>query len=499
MNSRKSFVILALLLTLLFLVACGGTAAEPDMSAVETAQAQAAAAESAVENAQATAEAAMANAEASEQEIADAQAAAAEAEAAAEAAMAEVEAAAAEAEAAAAAEEEAAMAEEEAAAIPEPETILIGNPIALSGPNAAPAELSQTRGYDLWAENVNANGGIYVAAYDKRIPVEIVRYDDTSDIGTAVQLTEKLILEDEVHFLFPPWGTAFNFAIAPLVTEHQMPTFGCTVTSKQLAAEAHKFPYFFTVLNQSAEQGAGLVEIITSLGITKVAVIHHTDLHGIEFAGDVLPQLSVAGVDVALYKTFPLFTNDMSQLLREVQAADVEALIAFSYPPETILMTQQMQEIGLSPDLFFATVGVAFPVYRDIFSAEGVEGVMGAGVWNPNVPTEGSAEYFERHVEMFEAEPDRWASAACYASGQILEQAIEAAGTLDRTAVRDAIADGEFNTILGTVTFENQFNTTYPGQVGQWQNGEFEIVAPADAPGAVEPIFPKAPWPPAGG
>lgn len=502
MKAKNPFVFLLLtLIVILLLSACGGTA-EPDTEALEAAQAEAAeaasalaAAEAAAESAQATAEAALANAEASEQEIAAAEAAAAEAEAAAAEAMAEAEAAAAEAEAAAAEAEAEAAAEEEAAMIPEPEVILIGNPIALSGPNAAPAELSQTRGYDLWAADVNAEGGIYVAEYDKRIPVEIVRYDDTSDIGTAVQLTEKLILEDQVHFLFPPWGTAFNFAIAPVITQYEMPVMGCTVSSKQLATEAHNFPYFFTMLNQGPEQGAGLVEIINELGIEKVAVIHHTDLHGIEFAGDVLPQLSVAGVDVALYKTFPLNATDLSQLLREVQAADVQGLIAFSYPPETILMTTQMQEIGFSPDLFFATVGVAFPIYRDIFSAEGVEGVMGAGVWNPNVPIEGAPEYYDRHVEMFEAEPDRWASAACYASGQVLQQAIEMAGTLDPTAVRDAMAAGEFETILGNVYFENQFNKTYPGSVGQWQNGEFEIIAPVGVEGAVEPIFPKPAWP----
>ncbi len=489
MSVRKLLVIFSLVLLFVsLLAACGSSTAEPDTAALEAAEAALAEAETEAQNAQATAEAAMADAEASAQEIAAAEEAAAAAKAEAEAAMAEAEAAAAETEMTA--EEDMG---EDMADIPEPEKILIGNPIALSGPNAAPAELSQTRGYDLWAADVNEQGGIYVEAYDKRIPVEIVRYDDTSDIGTAVQLTEKLILEDKVHFLFPPWGTAFNFAIAPLVTQYEMPVLGCTVSSKQLAAEAHQFPYFFTVLNQAPAQGAALVDIITDLGIKKVAVIHHTDLHGIEFAGDVLPQLSVAGVDVALYKTFPLNASDLSQLLREVQAADVEALIAFSYPPETILMTQQMQEIGFSPDLFYATVGVAFPVFRDIFTAEGVEGVMGAGVWNPNVPVEGAQEYFDRHVAMFDAEPDRWASASCYASGQILQQAIESAGTLDPTAVRDVIASEEFETILGTVYFENQFNPVYPGQVGQWQNGEFEVVGPADQKTA-DIIFPKPAW-----
>jgi branched-chain amino acid transport system substrate-binding protein len=495
MKKEKGLCILGVLAVFVVfsISACGGATSAPASDALEAAQAEVrqaqaalADAQTAAQAAQATAEAAQADAAASEQEIAAAQAEAETAMAAAEAAQAAAEAAMAEAEPTAV--------EEEAMSIPEPEKILIGNPIALSGPNAPAAELSQTRGYDLWAADVNADGGIFVAEYGKKIPVEIIRYDDTSDVGTAVQLTEKLILEDKVHFLFPPWGTAFNFAIAPLTNQYKTPVMGCTVSSKQLAAQALNFPYYFVMLNQGPEQGAGLVEIVTELGIKTVAVIHHTDLHGIEFAGDVVPQLSSAGVDIALYKTFPLNTTDLSQLLREVQAADVDALIAFSYPPETILMTTQMQEIGLSPDLFYATVGVAFPIYRDIFGAEAVEGIMGAGVWNPNIPVEGAREYFDRHVAMFGAEPDRWASAACYASGQVLGQAIERAGSLDPTAVRDIMASEEFETILGTVQFENQFNKTYPGTVGQWHNGEFEIVAPADKR-SMEPIFPKPAWP----
>ena len=376
-----------------------------------------------------------------------------------------------------------------------PEKIIIGNAIALSGPNAAAAALSQVPSYDLWAADVNAAGGIYVKEFDKKIPVEILRYDDTSDIGTAVQLTEKLIVEDKVNFILPPWGTAANFAIAPIVSEHSMPTLGCTVSSKQLASEAEKYPSYFAVLNQPASQGAALVEVAKEVGVKTAAVIHHTDLHGIEFAEVVLPLLEEAGIDVVLNKTYPAGATDLSQLLREVQAANVDALIAFSYPPETFLMTGQMREIGLNPKMFYATVGVAFPVFRDAIAANGAaEGVMGAGAWNPKVSTDGAQGYFDRHVAMFKAEPDRWASAACYASGQILQQAIEAAGTLDPAAVQKAIASGEFNTILGKVKFENHFNTTYTGNIGQWQNGEFVIIDPGEKRQA-DPIYPKPEWP----
>jgi branched-chain amino acid transport system substrate-binding protein len=77
---------------------------------------------------------------------------------------------------------------------------------------------------------------------------------------------------------------------------------------------------------------------------------------------------------------------------------------------------------------------------------------------------------------------------------QVLEQAIEKAGTLDRKKIREVIASGTFPTVIGPVRYENQINVQSPGEVGQWQNGAFEIVA-AKEKRTAKPIYPKPPWP----
>jgi branched-chain amino acid transport system substrate-binding protein len=374
-----------------------------------------------------------------------------------------------------------------------PDKIIFGNPIALSGINVAGAMMSQIRAYDLWVEDVNAEGGIYVKEYGKKIPVEIIRYDDKSDVGTAVKLTEKLLLQDKVHFILPPWGTASHFAIAPVVTKYKSPVIGITASSIKLKELAPKVPYMFILLNQPDEQGQALVDLCVELGVKSAAVIHHTDLHGIECAGAVLPQLAVSGIDVALYKSYPLGAKDLSPLLKKVKAANADALIGFSYPPGTFLMTQQMMAIGLNPKLFYTTVGVAYPDYRDAFGAKTVEGIMGAGTWNPKLPYPGVKEWYDRYVKRWGVEPDRWGTAGGYATGEIMQKAIEIAGTLDPVKVRDVIARENFDTVLGPVKFENQFNISYPGMVGQWQDGEFLVVDKATR--QAKPIYPKLAWP----
>ncbi len=343
-----------------------------------------------------------------------------------------------------------------------PDKILFGNPIALSGLNAAGAMMSQIRAYDLWKETVNAEGGIYVKEYGKKIPVEIIRYDDKSDVGTAVKLTEKLLLQDKVNFILPPWGTASHFAIAPVITKYKSPVVGITVSSIKLKEMAPKVPYMFILLNQPDEQGQALVELCKELGVKSVAVIHHTDLHGIECAGATLPQLVVSGIDVALYKSYPMGAKDLSPLLKKVKAANVDALLVFSYPPGTFLITGQAKAIGLNLKLLYLTVGVAFPSYRDTFGAKTVEGIMGAGTWNPKISPE-AKEWFDRYVKRWGEEPDRWGTAGGYATGQIMQKAIEIAGTLDPVKVRDVIAREKFDTVLSPVKFENQFNTDFRG------------------------------------
>ena len=376
-----------------------------------------------------------------------------------------------------------------------PDKIRFGNPIALSGPYAMGAKVTQIAPFDMWVQEVNAKGGIYVKEYGKRIPVEIIRYDDKGDTGTCVKLVEKLILQDKVDLLLGPWGTALYFAIAPIVTKYKYPVVGPTVDSLKLREMAHKIPYMFVILNQPPEKSIAMVDLAKELGVKTLVAGLHQDLHGIEYAGGVVPALAGGGVEVLRYKSFPLGAKDLSPLLKDMKAANPDAAFFFCYPPESILITKQAIEVGFNPKLFYCTIGIAFSPYREIFGANTVEGVMGAGAWNPKVPYKGAKEFWDRMTAFSGPGGTDWyGNSFCYSTVQVMEQAIEKAGTLDRKKIRDVIASETFDTVIGPVRFENQFNVQSPGEVGQWQKGEFEVVA-AKEKRTAEPIYPKPPWP----
>jgi branched-chain amino acid transport system substrate-binding protein len=182
--------------------------------------------------------------------------------------------------------------------------------------------------------------------------------------------------------------------------------------------------------------------------------------------------------------------KDLGPVLRSIKDKNPDAFVGFTYPPDTILASKQAKEIGFNPKFFYASVGTAFQLYRNVMTPAGAEGVLGMGSWNGKT-SPGAKAYFEAHTKKFAGkEPDRWASGHCWASLEILTQAVAKVG-LDRKAIRDYVANTEHGTIIGKVKFTGSENTATPGTVGQWQNGEFEVVWPkAVATAALNPAKP---------
>lgn len=372
--------------------------------------------------------------------------------------------------------------------------IVIGCAIALSGENAVPAQSTQVTEYKLWVEQKNAEGGLFVKEFGKKLPIELIMYDDNSNIETSTKMVEKLIVQDKVDLMLPPWGTAFNFAVAPMVSKYGYVMIGPSISSAKFKEISYQAPYFFIILNQPQKQATAVVDLLKDVGVKSAAIIYVADLFGLEHSGQVAPLLGQTDINIAMLKSYPLGVKDLSPLIKTIQAKKVDALLAYSYPDSTFLLTKQMIALGYSPKLLFLGVAVHFPDYRDSFGVKTVEGVMGVGAWNPKVPAPGARDFFNAYVKRWGKEPPRWGEASSYASLQIIDQAIQKTGSLDQKKLRDVIAKDTFQTVIGPVKFEEGTNPNFPGDVGQWQKGEYEIVSPKDKRTA-KPIYPKPNWP----
>lgn len=382
--------------------------------------------------------------------------------------------------------------------LPPKDKIMIGQAVSISGPNAIIHASGGMPPQTLWIEDVNAKGGIYIKEYGKKMPVELLKYDDKSDHGTMTKLIEKLITEDKVDFLLPPCGTSYLFAAAPICDKYGYILLGNEGGATSLESLSADLPYFFATLNYSNHyQIPLLADQFKQWGIKTVAITFNDDLHGIEYKDVAVPEFESRGIKIAVLKSHEIGIKDMSLILKEAKAANVDAFCSFSYPNESIMVTQQAIAVGFNPKVFEANVGPYALWFRDIFGGATIEGLIGGGAWSRK-QSPAAQDLYDRILAKFGPEGiDQWGNLYYWGALQFFEKAIEKAGTLNQKAIRDVMATEKFDTSLGPTWYDEKKRLArecHPGEWGQWQNGEWEVILP-DNKATAKPIFPKPAWP----
>ena len=373
------------------------------------------------------------------------------------------------------------------------DTLKFGAVAPKTGGLAGGAAVTFWPNVQLWAHDVNARGGLRVG--DKSYMVEIVEYDDQTNPGETIKAVQRLATQDNADFILAPYGTGLNLAAAPIFDRYGYPMVTHTAISDQIEELSEKFPNMFFTLGGATGLAGGVVEVLSQMREqgeigNSVAMVNVADAFGIELAEVAAPQFEAAGFDIVYSTSYPLGTSDLSPVVKAAKAANPDAFVAWSYPPDTFGLTAQAKIENLDVKAFYAAVATAFPAYLGANGAS-AEGVLGAG----GVYADGEAwsSYAARHEEVTGAKPDFWASGMVYASFQILEQAIEGAGTLDRDAVSAYIDANDFDTIMGEISWDEFNNNSAYWTVGQWQGGVFKGVASTGREGAV-PAVPKQGW-----
>jgi len=370
--------------------------------------------------------------------------------------------------------------------------IRIGWAISKTGPFAGGAASAQLPNYQLWVADVNKAGGIQVGGVKRRL--EVVEYDDRSQSEEAVRAVERLISQDKVDFLLPPWGTGMNLAVAPAFKRGEFPMIAPSFISDRIPELVKRWDNIFSLLSPASAYAEGIVSVLAQLrqsGVigSKIAMVNVTDQFGLELSAAAKKALAAAKFELALTRGYPLSTQDLTPIVADAQRANPDAFLAFSYPPDTLGLTEAARVRGFNPKVFYAGVGTALPVFVDKFGAH-AQGVMGPGGWNPN--TDAVQAYVQRYRGIIGSDPEQWVSVLTYAGLQALQQAIEQVGSLDRAAVVRTLNVSVFDTVAGPLRFD-QHVLKDGWLVGQWQSGVFRGITPSQLNGAARPI-PKPAW-----
>ncbi len=370
--------------------------------------------------------------------------------------------------------------------------IKIGAIAPKTGPLAGGAVVTQWPNVELWAKQVNEAGGLSVGG-EKRL-LEIIEYDDKTNPGEHIKLAQRLAEQDKVDFIVAPYGTGFNIATAPIYGRYGYPMIAVSAITDKMDELTQRYPNLFFTLGTTTAFINGVVEILNdqrdagNIG-DKVAMVNVADAFGIELADIARTKIPEAGFEIVYDKSYPLGTPDLSPVMKGAKESGADSFIAWSYPPDTFALAEQAIIEDLDVSLYYSAVATSFPAFSNAYGGK-INNVLGAG--GTNVDDAKIAEYREAHEAITGKVADYWASANTYASLQILQQAIEGADTTDKDAVTQYIKDNSFDTVMGTLSFENNVSHTY-WSVGQWQDGVFRGVKGTNVDGAVE-VRPKQGW-----
>lgn len=342
----------------------------------------------------------------------------------------------------------------------------------------------------LWQEEVNSQGGLLMADGSRR-PIQIIEYDDRTDPSETIRSVQRLATNDRADFILAPYSTGLALAAAPLFDRLGYPMINVSAITDQTDTLVARYDGVFFTLGKTSPLAEGVAQLMAQLRAegkagSRVAMVNVGDAFGIELAQAARRVFEAEGFNLVYTTSYPPTIQDVSPIINSAMAANPDIFVAFSYPPDTFALTEQAQIQGMKVDAFYTAVATPFPSYAARFG-DSINGVFGVGGVNPADPR--FQAYAEAHQRVTNTHPDYWASAVTYASFEVLAQAIEGVGSVDRAAVTQYIKDNSFDTVMGEWTFENQQISDY-WTVGQWQNGRFYGIggtAP-NMPGAAQPI-----------
>ncbi len=375
-----------------------------------------------------------------------------------------------------------------------PSSIRFGYAITQSGPLGPGSESTSHSQYKLWQKRVNDAGGIELKKFGNKVPIELVGYDDQGKPDELLKLTERLIQQDKVDMLLSPYASHMNLASAPVANRYGYPVIYTTATTAKTYTLGPKWPFAFWQISQPNEATAPIAKMIGDMKKNgkmkgRAAVIHPNVEYGVEMNAAFAEAAKNNGVDIVFNKGYPFGSSDLQPLVREAMAANPDAFVAFSYPPDTFMLPEQCKIVGFNPQVMYLAIGGVFPGLKGKYG-DNVNGIFVYGGLDPSGP--GMDEYNKAHQAMFNR-PSEAGAVGVYGALEVTQQAIEKVGEIDRKKIRDVIATDTFKTIWGDLNYKDQRNTS-PWDVAQWQNGEVVGVFPENKAGARKPMFPKPNW-----
>ncbi len=331
--------------------------------------------------------------------------------------------------------------------------IKIGMSMAQTGGLAGGGKASLL-GIEIWRDDVNAKGGLLGRK------VELVVYDDKSSASETPAIYSKLLDVDKVDLLFAPYATVPTAPILPLVKQRGLLLIGNF--SFQVNSKIRHDMWFNNAPWGPADSWAtAFLDIGAKAGGKTIALLTADQ----EFA----QNLAVTARDVAKKRDMPIVfdqayppnTVEFSSIIGALNASKPDIVYVASYPPDSAGILRAVNEIGIADGVKIFGGGMVGLQFAAVMTSLGslLNGVVNYNTWlpEPSMYYDGTKAFFEAYTKRaIEAKVDPlgyYLAPFGYASGQLIEQAITATGSLDQKALAQYLRDHEHKTIVGPIAF----------------------------------------------
>ncbi len=309
-------------------------------------------------------------------------------------------------------------------------------------------------GIEIWRDDVNARGGLLGRK------VELVVYDDKSSASETPAIYSKLLDVDKVDLLFAPYATVPTAPLMPLVKQRGLlliGNFSFQVNSKV----GHDMWFNNAPWGPPDSWAASFLDLGQKAGGKTIALLAADQ----EFAQNLaLTARDVAkkrNMPVVFDQAYPPNTVEFSSIIRALKAAKPDIVYVASYPPDSAGILRAVNEIGIGDNVKIFGGGMVGLQFGAVMESLGslLNGVVNYNSWLPekSMYYEGTNEFFETYAKRAVAakvDPLGYYLAPFgYASGQLVEQAIKATGSLDQKAIAKYLRENEHKTIVGPIAF----------------------------------------------
>ncbi|HET7124422.1 MAG TPA: amino acid ABC transporter substrate-binding protein [Bradyrhizobium sp.] len=309
-------------------------------------------------------------------------------------------------------------------------------------------------GIEIWRDDVNAKGGLLGRK------VELVVYDDKSSPSETPAIYSKLIDVDKVDLLFAPYGTVPTAPLMPMVKQRGLllvGNFSFQVNSKV----GHDMWFNNAPWGPADSWATSFLDIGQKAGGKSIALLAADQEFAQNLAKTAREVAKKRNISIVFDQAYPPNTVEFSSIIRALKAAKPDIVYVASYPPDSAGILRAVNEIGIGDNVKIfggGMVGLQFGAVMENLGSL-LNGVVNYNSWLPekSMYYEGTKAFFETYAKRaVEAKVDPlgyYLAPFGYASGQLVEQAINATGSLDQKAIAKYLRENTHKTIVGPIAF----------------------------------------------